>query len=230
LIGIADEALSEKIQKAAQADNLRIVGAETSGDVLGMVGSTRLSLVILDDGAVGGDSLETCRAIREQDVDHARDLDEVKINLLRDLGKMVEREIAATLRPQGWLMPDVKPIACPSITGGEKMKINYNHLLNAGCGNAVPTEFIARVFGQIFGIEDGDVCNHSFLHAPPDLHRLETRVSKVLGRRTRPIGSKTVSSYFKPRLSTQFSGRSMAEEILEAMCQSQFMTKKNTGW
>ncbi|MEE4111593.1 MAG: GAF domain-containing protein, partial [Desulfobacteraceae bacterium] len=74
LIGIADEALAEKIQQAAQADNLRTLRAETSQDVLGIVRSTRLSLVILDDGAVGGNALETCRAIRGLDIDHARDL------------------------------------------------------------------------------------------------------------------------------------------------------------
>ena len=74
LIGIADETLAEKIQQAAQADNLRILRAETSQDVLGIVRSTRLSLVILDDGQVGGNALETCRAIRDMDIDHARDL------------------------------------------------------------------------------------------------------------------------------------------------------------
>jgi phosphoribosyl 1,2-cyclic phosphodiesterase/DNA-binding response OmpR family regulator len=74
LIGIADGTLAEKIQQAAQADNLRILRAETSQDVLGIVRSTRLSLVILDDGEVGGHALETCRAIRDMDIDHARDL------------------------------------------------------------------------------------------------------------------------------------------------------------
>jgi len=74
LIGIANETLAAKIQQAAQADNLRILQAETSEEVLGIVRSTRLSLVILDDGQVGGDALETCRAIRNIDVDHARDL------------------------------------------------------------------------------------------------------------------------------------------------------------
>ncbi len=74
LIGIADETLAEKIQQAAQADNLRILRAETSQDVLEIVRSTRLSLLILDGGQVGSDALETCRAIREMDIDHARDL------------------------------------------------------------------------------------------------------------------------------------------------------------
>ena len=74
LIGIADETLAEKIQQAAQADNLRTVRAATSEDVLAIVRSTRLSLVILDDGRAGGDALETCRAIRDIDIDHARDL------------------------------------------------------------------------------------------------------------------------------------------------------------
>jgi len=66
--------LAEKIQQAAQADNLRILRAETSKEILDIVRSTRLSLVILDDGRVGGDSLETCRAIRDMDNDHARDV------------------------------------------------------------------------------------------------------------------------------------------------------------
>ncbi|WP_372677157.1 MBL fold metallo-hydrolase [Desulfosarcina sp.] len=74
LIGIADEILAEKIQEAAQADNLQILRAGTSQDVLGMVRSTRLSLVILDDGEVGGQALETCRAIRDMDTDHTSDL------------------------------------------------------------------------------------------------------------------------------------------------------------
>ena len=87
LIGIADEALAEKIQQAAQADNLRILRAKTSRDVLGMVRSTRLSLVILDDGRVGGDSLETCRAIRDMDNDHARDVPVVIVaNAYSDAG------------------------------------------------------------------------------------------------------------------------------------------------
>jgi phosphoribosyl 1,2-cyclic phosphodiesterase/DNA-binding response OmpR family regulator len=74
LIGVADEALAEKLQQAAQADNLQIVRAKTSKEVLAIVRTTRLSLVILDDGHVGGDALETCRALRDMDVDHARDV------------------------------------------------------------------------------------------------------------------------------------------------------------
>ena len=87
LIGIADETLAEKIQQAAQADNLRILRAETSKDVLEIVRSTRLSLVILDDGRVGGSALETCRAIRDMDTDHARDLPVVIVaNAYSDAG------------------------------------------------------------------------------------------------------------------------------------------------
>ncbi len=74
LISIADETLAEKIQQAAKADNLRILRAESSRDVLEIVRSTRLSLVILDDGRVGGSALETCRSIRSMDTDQARDL------------------------------------------------------------------------------------------------------------------------------------------------------------
>ena len=74
LIGIADETWAVKIQRAAQADNLRVLRAGTSQDVLEIVRSTRLSLVILDDKAVGGGALETCRAIRDMDIEHAGDL------------------------------------------------------------------------------------------------------------------------------------------------------------
>lgn len=74
LIGITDETLAEKIQQAAQADNLRVIRAETSQEVLGIVHSTRLSLVILDDWQVDGDALETCRAIRGIDIEHACDV------------------------------------------------------------------------------------------------------------------------------------------------------------
>ena len=74
LIGVADESLAGKIQQAAQADNLQILRAEASEEVLGIVRSVRLSLVILDDGMVGGSAMETCRAIRDLDTDHARDL------------------------------------------------------------------------------------------------------------------------------------------------------------
>ena len=73
LIGIADETLGEQIQQAAQADHLRTLQAATSEDVLAIIRSTRLSLVILEDG-LGGGALATCRAIRDMDSDNARDL------------------------------------------------------------------------------------------------------------------------------------------------------------
>ncbi len=74
LIGIADKTLAETFHQAAQADNLQTVQAEGSEDVLGIVRSTRPSLVILDDGLTGGDALATCRAIRDIDTEYARDL------------------------------------------------------------------------------------------------------------------------------------------------------------
>ena len=74
LIGIADETLAGKIQQAARSDNLQILRAENSIEILRIVRSTRLSLVILDDGQVGESALETCRAIRDIDLDYARNL------------------------------------------------------------------------------------------------------------------------------------------------------------
>ena len=74
LIAIADETLAEKIQQAVQADNLLTLRAATFKEAIGIVGSTRLSLVILDDGRAGGDALEICRAIKDVDIEHAYDL------------------------------------------------------------------------------------------------------------------------------------------------------------
>ncbi len=87
LIGVADETLAEKIQQAAHADGLQILRAETSQAVLKTVRSKRLSLVIVDDGGVAGGALETCRAIRDIDVEHARDLPVVIVaNAVSDAG------------------------------------------------------------------------------------------------------------------------------------------------
>jgi phosphoribosyl 1,2-cyclic phosphodiesterase/DNA-binding response OmpR family regulator len=74
LIGIADEALAERIHRATQADNLQTLRATTSPDILQIVRSTRLSLVILDDEGAGNSTLAICRAIRDIDTQAARDL------------------------------------------------------------------------------------------------------------------------------------------------------------
>jgi ribonuclease BN (tRNA processing enzyme)/DNA-binding response OmpR family regulator len=102
LIGTPDDQLAEKIQRAAQADNLQTVRAASAADVLAIVRLKRIALVILDDKWTQGEALKTCRAIRGIEVDHARD---VPVILVADSNSEAGSEAGVT----DWLIPPLTP-------------------------------------------------------------------------------------------------------------------------
>lgn len=74
LIGIADERLADNLQLVAHADQLHPVRCATSKDVLAIIRSEQPSIVILEDELAGYDSLATCRAIRDLNIEYVRNL------------------------------------------------------------------------------------------------------------------------------------------------------------